>query len=84
MAYLMTWPLHIHSPSIIAMLYSVSPSIYMSGECMGREQSPIVIRIWGIHFSHMLYVFISSTCLMFTTRRPVIIHEVVFVQSNTK
>ena len=42
---LMTWASHIHSPSIIAMLYSMGPSIHMPTECMGMEQSRIGILI---------------------------------------
>ena len=45
MSQLGTWALHIHSPSIFAVLYSIGPRIHMPGECMGREQSCIGIII---------------------------------------
>ena len=39
---------HVHSPSIITMLYSVIPSMYMSGECTRREQSRVGILFCGV------------------------------------
>ena len=45
MSWLMTGASRIHSPSIIPMLYSMGFSIYMLGECMGKEQSSIGILI---------------------------------------
>ena len=41
-----TWVSCIHSPSMIAMLYSMGPSIHMSGECMGREQA-VLVSLYG-------------------------------------
>ena len=60
----MTWALHIHSPSIIPMLYSMGPSIYMPGECMGRGQSHsgILKRLRIMH--RIRNVVISPTCLL--------------------
>ena len=42
MSYLMTWASCIHSPNIIAMLYSIGPRIHMPGECMVRNKAVLV------------------------------------------
>ena len=44
-----SWTSSTHSPSIIAVLYSLGPSIHTTGECMGREQSRIGIIIRSLH-----------------------------------
>ena len=36
----MTWASRIHSPSIIAMLYSMGISIHVPGECIGKGTKP--------------------------------------------
>ena len=64
MSYLFTWNLRTHSPSIIAVLYSLGPSIHMPGECMGREQSRIRIIIPLIRNGRISCSFISPTCLI--------------------
>ena len=56
MSYLMTWNLHVHSPSIITSPDSMSLSIHMHGECMRREQSGIDILIRLIQWSHNYFV----------------------------
>ena len=45
MSYLITWSLCIHFPSKTVMLYTMSLSIHMHGECEGRKQSHIGIII---------------------------------------
>ena len=62
MSQLMTWALRIHSPSILAVLYSIGPSIHMPGECMGREQSRIGIIIRLIKNGRISFPFISPAC----------------------
>ena len=62
MFYFMTWALRTRSPSIISVLYSMSPSIHMPGEIMVREQSCIGIIIWLIKNSRISFPFISPTC----------------------
>ena len=50
-----------HSPSIVAVLYSLGLSIHMSRECVGREQSRIGIIIRPMKRSRISIPFISPT-----------------------
>ena len=69
MFYLLTWSSCTHSPSIIAVLYSLGPSIDMPGECMGREQSSgIIIR--PIKKSRVSILFISPNLITAATCIP--------------
>ena len=69
----MTLASHIHSSSIIAMLYSMGPSIHMPGECMGREQSHIGIIIRLIIKSCVSVPFIPPTWILGAYHKP--LHE---------
>ena len=62
MSYALTLNVRTHSPSIIAVLYSLGPSIHIPEECMGREQSRIGIIIWLIKNGRISFPFITPTC----------------------
>ena len=62
MSYLMTWASCIQSSSIIAIIYSIGPSIHMPGECMAREQSRTGIITTHIKESCISFTRYFSTC----------------------